>query len=80
VGDDLGVSLKLPPPKLSVPPISSACFANYHPLLGLISHPHRNELSTPHSNFGFRRAYDWLFFLVVVIRLVCFFVVYFSII
>ena len=68
------------PLHLSALPISYACFGTRCPLLGLFSCPHRDELSTLIFNFGFRQARDWLFFLAAVIRLVCFFVVYFLVI
>ena len=62
---------------LSAPSISSACSATYCPLLSFFSHPHRDELSTPPSDFGFQQVRDRLFFPIAVIRLVCFYVVYF---
>ena len=65
---------------LSAPSISFACSTTHRPLLGLFSHPHRDELSTPPSDFGFRRVRDRLFFPGAVICLVCFFVVYFLVI
>jgi hypothetical protein len=68
------------PLHLSAPPISSLCSTTHCPLLGLFLRSHRDELSTPSSDFGFRRARDRLFFLAVVIRLVYFFVVYFLVI
>jgi hypothetical protein len=68
------------PLQLSVPPISSMCSAIYRLLLGLFMRPHCNELSMPLFDFGFRRAHDRLFFSTVVIRLVCFFIVYFPVI
>ena len=51
------------PLHLSVPPISSACPSTYCPLLGFISRPHRDELSTPPSDFRFLvNAWSAIFF------------------
>jgi hypothetical protein len=54
VGDDLGVSLKLFP--------SFECSAIHHPLLGLFSCPHCDELSIPPSIYfiSFLRLYGAL--------------------
>ena len=42
------------PLHLSVAPISSACSATYHPLLGFFLYPYHYELSTPPFDFGVR--------------------------
>jgi hypothetical protein len=68
------------PIHLSAPPISSVCSATHRPLLGFFSQPHRDKLSTPPFDFGFRGALDRLFFLATIIRLVCLYVVYFHVI
>jgi hypothetical protein len=65
---------------LRAPPISSVCSVTYRPLLGFFLHPHCDELSTPPFDFGFRQECDWLLFLAIVIRLACFYIVYFLVI
>jgi hypothetical protein len=79
VGDYLGVLLKLPPPFECVIDLLRVL---HHKLssLGLFLRPYSDEHSTPSSDFSFRLEHDRLFFQAAVIRLVCFFIIYFSVI
>jgi hypothetical protein len=52
-GDDLGVSLKLPPPFECVADLFCV-LCHPPPLLGIFSRLHHNELSMPPSDFDFR--------------------------
>jgi hypothetical protein len=70
VGDDLGVSLKLLTSFECA--VDLLCVLCYPSSSDAFLAPHRDELSMLPSNFGFRRAPDWLFFPAVVIHLMCF--------